>query len=76
MYQEKQLFKTQSNQLCEKLAEIDFIKNNADEIKRLLIIKVAQANIAYFNEDLRLTGNIFRGVDFQNAVKEIISEIR
>jgi|DEB0MinimDraft_3_1074331.scaffolds.fasta_scaffold10775_2 hypothetical protein len=73
---EEKILGTQTQQLFEELEKIDFIRSNADEIKKRLVAKMTEANNRYFKEEVpRNPGNIFRGIDFQNAINQSISQI-
>ena len=73
---EEKILRIQTQQLFEELDKIDFIKNNANEIKRRLMSKTAEENNKYFTKEGRDPNNIFRGLDFQNAINQIIVEIK
>lgn len=73
---EEEILTIQTQQLFEEFEKLDFIKDNANEIKRRLMSKTAEENIKYFKkEGPRNPGDIFRGLDFQNAINQIIARI-
>lgn len=74
---EEKILRIQTQQLFEELDKLDFIKDNADEIKKRLVGKMTEANKQYFTtEGPRSCWGIFRGSDFQNATNQIIIEIK
>ena len=73
---EEKILEIQKRQLIEELSKIDFIANNAYEIKKQLVGKMTEANKQYFTkEGPRNPGDIFRGLDFQNAINQIIKNV-
>lgn len=74
---EEEILTIQTQQLFEEFEKLDFIKDNANEIKARLTRRMNEANIKYFKkEGPRNPGDIFRGLDFQNAINQIIVEIK